>query len=85
MEDDLLKLQNEVKALQEEQREMGERLKVVYEWLTHIDKRLPQRIALPPAAKGDPPAGKCRRSLQLLWSPGKILPQTWKQRSAVSG
>lgn len=71
MEDDLLKLQNEVKALQEEQREMGERLKVVYEWLTHIDKRLPQRIALPPAAKGDPPAGEVPAIVTAPMEPGK--------------
>ncbi|MGI6709467.1 MAG: DUF2339 domain-containing protein [Dethiobacteria bacterium] len=56
MQDELRKLQEEVKALQEEQQKMGERLKVIYEWLALLDKRRPPQEAAFPTARADLPA-----------------------------
>ena len=56
MPDELRRLQEEVRALQEEQQKMSERLKVIYQWLTHLDKGLAQREAAPPPAEPVAPA-----------------------------
>ncbi|NLA05255.1 MAG: DUF2339 domain-containing protein [Firmicutes bacterium] len=56
MPDELRRLQEEVRVLQEEQQKMSERLKVIYQWLTHLDKGLAQREAAPPPAEPVAPA-----------------------------
>ena len=56
MQDDWHELQEEVKALREEQERMNERLKVVYQWLAYIEKSLPLHEKTPPPAKADAPA-----------------------------
>lgn len=56
MQEDLRRLQEEVKALREEQQKMGERLKVVYEWLAFMDKNRPPHEAAPRPARIRTPA-----------------------------
>jgi len=74
VEDDLQKLQEEVKALREEQHKMAERLRVVYEWLTYIDKRLPRHKTVPPPARIKLPVDKT----------AVIAPASPKPRKAAS-
>lgn len=56
MQDELRKLQEEVRALKEEQQKMGERLKVVYEWLAFMEKKLPPHEAASLPRRADLPA-----------------------------
>lgn len=58
MQDDLRRLQEEVTALREEQQKMGERLKVIYEWLAFMDRNRSPQAAAPPRAGAGAPAGK---------------------------
>lgn len=58
MQDDLRKLQEEVASLREEQQKMGERLKVVYEWLAFMEKNRPAQAPPAPQAGTGAPAGK---------------------------